>query len=150
MSRALAVSAAVGILVLIGALEARASALQLAELGARARISPEGAGASALGLVASAAVYLALGGWLRSDRDALRMGALTGGLAGLIGGGLRAWIIAGAVRDAVDRYAAMPEWFVPVALVVYVAFALIVGAVAGAALALVGARARAAWTRPPA
>ncbi|HKW77885.1 MAG TPA: hypothetical protein VJQ09_02230, partial [Candidatus Limnocylindria bacterium] len=81
--------------------------------------------------------------------DAVRLGAVTGALAGLVGGGVRAWIIAPAVGAIVDRYAAVPEWFVPAALAVYVAIAFAGGAVVGGALTFAGARVARAWrTRP--
>jgi hypothetical protein len=130
---------AVVLLVVVGTVEARESARQLAELTSFAHIQPAGAGLSALGIGASAAVYLALGRWLRDDRRALRTGLAVGVAAGLIGGGIRAWLIADAVRDAITRYADVPEWFVIVVLVVFVALAVLVSAAGGAAIAFAGA-----------
>ncbi len=142
MRRATVVALAVLVLTTIGALEARESARQLDELVGAVRIGAGGAGLTALGLLASAAVYLALGGWLGEDRAAVRLGALTGALAGLVGGALRAWIIAVPVGDIVARYATVPDWFVPLALAIFVALAAGASALGGAALAFVGVRIR--------
>jgi hypothetical protein len=70
-------------------------------------------------------------------------------LAGLVGGAIRATLIADAVRAIVARYADLPEWFIPAVLAVFVVLEVIVSAVGGAALAFAGVRiARAARTRP--
>jgi hypothetical protein len=87
-------------------------------------------------------VFLALGWWLGEDRAALRLGALTGLVAGLLGGSVRAWLIAGAVSDIVARYAAVPEWFVPIVLTVFVVLSAVVSATGGAAIAFAGVRIR--------
>lgn len=139
MRAAVAVGATL-LLIVIGTLEARESARQLAELSTFTRIQPANAGLTALGLAASALVYVALGWWLRADRTAIRIGAVVGASAGLIGGGIRAWLIADPVRDAITRYADVPEWFVLAVLVVFVALSLLVSAVGGAALAFAGVR----------
>ncbi len=135
----------------IGAVEASASARQLAELVGRPRLERADLTLTAAGLVASAAVYLALGHLATADRAALRTGALVGAVAGLVGGTVRAFIIGGAVANLVARYAAVPEWFVPVALAVFVGLSCAASAVGGGALAWTGRRlSRAARSRPPA
>jgi hypothetical protein len=142
-------SGAVALLVVIGTLEARESARQLAELTTFTRLQPAGAGLTALGIAASALVYLALGWWLRDDRRAFRLGLIVGVGAGLIGGSIRAWLIADAVRDAIARYADVPEWFVTIVLVVFVAFSVLVSAASGAAVAFAGVRlSRSSRSRP--
>jgi hypothetical protein len=138
--RAAAASFAVGLLAAIGTIEANESARQLADLARVDRLQPAGAGLTALGFAASAAVYVGLGWWIRSDRDAVRIGAIVGVASGVVGGSIRAWLIADAVRDAIGRYAAVPEWFVLTVLVVFVALSVVVSAVGGAALAYAGAR----------
>ena len=140
MRRIAVVAGAATALVIIGTLEARESARQLAEVAGRVRLEPSGAGLTAIGLAASVSVYLALGGWSGADRDAFRVGAVTGALSGLAGGAIRAGLIADAVRDAIARYAAVPEWFVWVVLVVFVALCVVVSAAGGAACAFAGVR----------
>jgi hypothetical protein len=137
--RAAAVALATVALIVIGTLEAGESARQLADLG-RGPIAPEGAGVTAAGLLASCLVYLALGWWLREDRAAIRMGLLTGILSGAVGGTIRALLIADALRLIVARYAAVPDWFIAVALGVFVALSTVVSAAGGAALAFGGVR----------
>ncbi len=140
---------AVALLVVIGTVEARESAQQLAELTSFTRLQPAGAGLSALGIAASALVYLALGWWLRDDRRALRLGLIVGVAAGLIGGTIRAWLIADAVRDAIASYADVPEGFVVIVLIVFVALSVLVSAAGGAALVFAGVRvSRSSRTRP--
>jgi hypothetical protein len=139
-------AAAVGVagllLVIVGTIEAGESARQLSEIAGRPRLQPAGAGLTALGLALSGLIYLALGGWAGTDRAAVRLGALTGVVAGLAGGSVRALLIAGPVGDIVDRYAAVPEWFVPAVLIVFVALAAVVSAAGGAVLAFAGVRIR--------
>ncbi len=150
MSRIAAPVAAV-LLVAIGAIEARVSAQQLAETVGPPRLESAGVMLTAAGLLASTVVYLVLGHLANDDRAALRSGAITGALAGLVGGTIRAFIIGGPVADLVTRYAAVPDWFVPVALAVFVALACAGSAVGGGALAWTGRRlSRAARSRPPA
>jgi len=145
-SRLVRNAAAVGVagllLVIVGSFEAGESARQLGEIAGRPRLQPAGAGLTALGLVLSGLVYLALGWWAGTDRAAVRLGALTGVVAGVAGGSARAVLIAGPVGDIVARYAAVPEWFVPAVLVVFVALAAVVSAAGGAVLAFAGARIR--------
>ena len=152
MTRAVAVAALA--LVIIGAFEAFESARQIAETAGPLRLTPGGAGVSGLGLAASCAVYLALGWRIARDREALRAGAVTGVLAGVFGGTLRAIVIADVLSDAVARYAAVPDWFVPLALAVFVVGATCVSAIGGAALAFLGVRVerliRSGRSRPPA
>jgi hypothetical protein len=127
------------------------SADQLAATVGRPRLESAGVLLTAAGLLASAVVYLVLGHLAADDRSALRTGAVTGTIAGLLGGSLRAAIIAGAVRDLVARFAAVPDWFVPSTLAVFVALSCAAGAVGGGALAWTGRRlSRAARSRPPA
>ena len=140
---------AVVLLVAIGSVEARESARQLAELTSFTRIQPAGAGLSALGIAASVLSYIALGWWLRDDRRALRLGLAVGVAAGLIGGSIRAWLIADAVRDAIARYADVPDWFVMLVLIVFVTLSVVVSAAGGAALAFAGVRlSRSSRNRP--
>ena len=140
---------AVALLVAIGTAEARESARQLAELTSFSHLQPAGAGLSALGIAASALIYLALGWWLRDDRRAVRLGAIVGLAAGLIGGSIRAWLIADPVRDAIGSYADVPEWFVWIVLIVFVVLAVLVSAAGGAALAFAGVRvSRSSRNRP--
>ncbi len=139
------------LLIAIGAIEARVSAQQLAETVGPPRLESAGVMLTAAGLLASTVVYLVLGHLADDDRAALRSGALTGALAGLIGGTLRAFIIDGPVADLVARYAAVPDWFVPGALAVFVALSCVGSAVGGGALAWTGRRlSRAGRSRPPA
>ena len=140
---------AAAILVLIGTFEALESSRQLAELTTFTRIQPAGAGLSALGLAASALIYLALGWWLHTDSPAIRLGAIVGTAAGLIGGSIRAWLIADPVRDAISRYADVPEWFVMAVLVVFVTLAVLVSAAGGAAMAFLGVIASRSWPNRP-
>ncbi len=139
---AVAVGLAGLLLVIVGSLEAGESARQLSEIAGRPRLQASGAGLTALGLIASSLVYLALGWWAGADRAAVRLGALTGVVAGLAGGTVRAIFIAGPVRDIVDRYAAVPDWFVPAVLIVFVGLAAVVSAAGGAVLAFAGVRIR--------
>ncbi len=147
----LAAPLAVVLLVAIGAIEASASAQQLAEAVGRPRLEGAGVTLTAAGLFASAAIYLVLGYLAANDRAALRAGAITGVFAGLVGGTVRALIISGAVAVLVARYAAVPDWFVTVALGVFVALSCAASAVGGGALAWTGRRlSRAARSRRPA
>lgn len=140
MTRWAAAAVAVTALVVIGTVEARESARQLDEAARSARISPAGAGLTAIGLVASVGVYLALGRWSGADRDALRLGALTGATAGLIGGAVRAWLVADGLQAAIARYAAVPGWFTPAVLGIFIALCVVVSAAGGAACAFIGVR----------
>lgn len=149
--RRTAASLAVVLLVAIGAVEASASLEQLASSAGRPRLEGPGVALTAVGLLASAAVYLALGFLAADDRTATRAGAITGAVAGALGGTVRAVIVGGAVADLVARYAAVPAWFIPASLAVFVALACVASAVGGAALAWTGCRlSRAARSRPPA
>lgn len=142
---------AVVVLVAIGAVESSVSAQQLAEAVGRPRLEGAGVTLTAAGLLASAAIYLVLGYLAANDRAALRAGAITGVFAGLVGGTVRALIISGAVAVLVARYAAVPDWFVTVALGVFVALSCAASAAGGGALAWTGRRlSRAARSRPPA
>ena len=137
------------VLVAIGAVEASVSAQQLAESVGRPRIESAGVMLTAAGLLASALVYLVLGHLAVDDGAAVRSGLLTGAFAGLIGGTIRAVIISGAVSSMVARYAALPDWFVPSALAVFVGLSCAASVAGGAALAWTGRRlSRAARSRP--
>jgi hypothetical protein len=137
------------LLVVIGTFEALESARQLAQVTSFTRLQPAGAGLTALGLVASAAVYLGLGWWRPADAAALRLGASVGLAAGLVGGGIRALLIADIVREAVSRYVTAAEWLVPAVLVVFVILSVAASVIGGAAIAFVGARlSRASRSRP--
>jgi hypothetical protein len=150
MKRA-AIPVATAVLILIGAIEARVSAQQIAESVGRPRIESAGVTLTAAGLLASTVVYLVLGHLSADDRAALRTGVITGLLAGLGGGALRAFIISGAVADLVARYAAVPDWFIAVALGIFVVLSCLASAVGGGAIAWTGRRiSRAARSRPPA
>jgi hypothetical protein len=139
------------LLIAIGAVEARVSVEQLAEAVGRPRLEGAGVTLTAVGLLASALIYLALGHLALDDRAALRTGVLTGALAGLGGGMVRALIISEVVADLVARYAAVPDWFVTLALGVFVALSVAASAVGGGALAWTGRRlSRALRSRPPA
>jgi hypothetical protein len=147
----IAAPVAIVLLVVVGAIEASVSAQQLAALRTAPRLENVSLTLTAAGLLASALVYLVLGVLATDDRSALRAGAITGILAGLIGGAVRALIIGGSVGGLVDRYAAVPEWFVPGVLAVFVALSCAASAFGGGALAWTGRRlSRAARSRPPA
>ena len=106
---------------------------------------------TAAGLLASALIYLILGLLAPDDRAAVHIGALTGVFAGLIGGTVRAVIISGVVAELVARYAAVPDWFVAIALGVFVVLSSAVSAAGGGTLAWTGRRlSRALRSRPPA
>ena len=139
------------LLVGIGAFEANLSAQQLAEAVGRPRLEGSGVALTAAGLLASALTYLVLGHLAPDDRAAVRVGAVTGAFAGLIGGTVRAVIISGSVKELVARYAAVPDWFVVVALAVFVGLSSAASATGGGTLAWTGRRlSRAARSRPPA
>jgi hypothetical protein len=143
--------AAVVLLVAIGAVEASVSAEQLAEAVGRPRLEAAGVTLTAIGLLASALIYVVLGHLALDDRAALRAGALTGAFAGLGGGTVRAIIISGVVADLVARFAAVPEWFVPGALGMFVVLSCAASAVGGGAIAWTGRRlSRALRSRRPA
>jgi len=139
------------LLIAIGTIEARVSAQQIAESVGRPRLESAGVMLTAAGLLASTLIYLVLGHLATDDRAALRAGVLTGVLAGLVGGTLRALVISGPVGDLVARYAAVPDWFIAVALGIFVAVSCVASAVGGGAMAWTGRRiSRAARSRPPA
>jgi hypothetical protein len=138
------------ILIAIGAVEAIASLDQLDAAGARPRLGGSGLAIGALGLLASAAVYVALGRLAASERAAVRSGGVTGALAGAIGGTLRAAILGDVVTYSVERYASVPDWFVPAVLAVFVVGALFASAAAGALIAWLTYRLTPRSPRPPA
>ena len=133
----------------IGALEARLSAEQLGATAGRPRLESAGVLLTTAGFLASTAVYVALGHFAADDRRALRVGVAVGALAGLLGSALRTVIIGGAVADLVARTAAVPDWFVPAALAVFVAVSCVMSAIGGGALTWSGHRlSRAVRSRP--
>jgi hypothetical protein len=149
--RRAAIPVATPLLIVIGAIEARVSAQQIAESVGRPRLESAGVMLTAAGLLASTVIYLGLGHLATDDRAALRAGVVTGVLAGLVGGALRAFIITGAVSDLVARYAAVPDWFITVALGIFVLLSCVASAVGGGAIAWTGRRiSRAVRSRPPA
>ena len=149
--RRAATPVATALLIAIGAMEARVSAQQIAESVGRPRLESAGVMLTAAGLLASTVVYLVLGHLATNDHAALRTGVITGVLAGLVGGALRALIIGEAVADLVARYAAVPDWFITVALGIFVVLSCAASAVGGGAIAWTGRRiSRAARSRPPA
>ncbi len=149
--RRAATPVAATLLVVIGAIEARVSAQQIAESVGRPRLESAGVMLTAAGLLASTVVYLVLGYFSSDDRAATRTGVVTGVLAGLVGGAVRAFVISGPVTDLVARYAAVPDWFIAVALAFFVVLSCVASAVGGGAIAWTGRRiSRAARSRPPA
>ena len=145
------VVAAAVLLTAIGAIEASVSAQQLAQAIGRPRLEAAGVTLTAAGLLASALIYIVIGHFAPDDRAAMRTGALTGALAGLVGGTVRAFIISGVVADLVARYAAVPDWFVPLALGVFAVLSCAVSALGGGAIAWTGRRlSRALRSRRPA
>jgi hypothetical protein len=134
----IALVVAVVLLVAAGAIEASVSAEQLSTQNTRPRLEAPGVMLTAGGLLASTLIYLVLGHLTASDAAAIRAGVVTGVLAGLIGGTVRALIISGAVAALVNRYAAVPDWFVPVALGIFVALSCAVSAIGGGAIAWTG------------
>jgi len=134
--------AAATLLILIGTLEAAESARQLTELTDLRRIRPNGAGLTGLGFAASALIYLVLGWWLADGRAALRLGALVGLGAGVVGGTLRAMLVADAVREAITRNAVVPDWSAGAVLGAFVAGSALASITGGAALGWAGSRAR--------
>jgi len=155
--RSLVCAAAAVLLVIVGTLEAAESARQLNELTDLRRIRPNGAGLTGLGFAASALVYLVLGWWLADGREAVRLGALVGLVAGVAGGTLRALLVSDAVREAIARNAVVPDWFAGAVLAIFVAGSALVSIVGGAVIAWTGSRlartsraSRAGRTRPPA
>jgi hypothetical protein len=147
----IAYAVAVALLVAIGAIEASVSAEQLSTQSTRPRLEAAGVMLTAGGLLASTLIYLVLGHFTASEGAAIRTGVITGVFAGLIGGTARALIISEAVAGLVDSYAAVPEWFVPVALGIFVALSCAVSALGGGAIAWTGRRlSRALRSRRPA
>jgi hypothetical protein len=142
-------SAAIALLIAIGAIEATVSVEQLMTRHTPPRLERVGVFLTAAGLLASTLVYLALGHLAVSDRAALRVGIITGAFAGLVGGTVRALIISGVTASLVNSYAAVPDWFVPLALGVFVALSCAGSAAGGGAIAWTGRRlSRAARSRP--
>ena len=139
------------LLIAIGAIEASVSAQQLSALRTPPRLEEVSVTLTAAGFLASAVIYLVLGRLAADERAALRVGAATGILAGLVGGSMRALIISESVGGLVNRYAAVPDFFVPVALAVFVLLSGAASALGGGTLAWTGRRlSRAARSRPPA
>ncbi len=148
-----AVIAAIG-LIALGAIESLVSARQLAELPPRARpqLAPAGTLLTGVGFLLSVAIYLWLGRTLAraglGDGAVVRGGAVTGIVAGAVGGGLRAVAVSDYLADALDRVA-VPPGYLQAALVLFVIGAIALGAVGGGALTFLGARLGRQRTRPP-
>jgi hypothetical protein len=139
------VAVAIAALVAIGTAESLISVEQLAQLPGRGR-PPLGAGGIGLtvGSVAlSATVYALLGltlAWLGSnEREAVRAGVMTGLLAGLVGGGIRAILVRDYLNDVVGRFG-LPLDLVTWSLAVFVVLAVLACVAAGAALTWLGYR----------
>jgi hypothetical protein len=142
---------AVLILVAIGAIEGAVSADQLARVAGRPQLGGAGVLLTALGLLASVAVYVVLGRLAADERGAIRTGAIVGAVAGVFGGAIRALLLRDAVVAVVERSAVVPDWFVTAVLAVFVVASVIASAVGGGTFAWVGHRStRAARPRPPA
>jgi len=150
--RRAAPAVAVVLLIAIGAIEASVSAQQLAEAIGRPRLEGAGVTLTAAGLLASALIYLVLGHIALDDRAALHAGALTGAFAGCALLRRARSAHAKQMSAASPReYAAVPDWFVTLALCVFVALSCAVSTLGGGAIAWTGRRlSRAARSRPPA
>ena len=142
-------------LVCIGTAEAWISNDQLSQLPGRARpaLSSGGAALTIVGVLLSAAVYVALGAWLARDgareNAVLGIAIAVGAGAGLIGGALRAYLIRGYLGDVLGGYG-LAELLV-LTLAVFVALSVAVSVAAGAALTWLGFRGarRRPSPRPP-
>jgi hypothetical protein len=153
--RAALIVLAVIALVGIGTADASISNDQLSQLPGRARpaLSVGGAALTLVGVVLSAAVYVALGVWL--GRDGLResailgIGMAVGAGAGLLGGAIRAYLIRDYLREVLVGYG-LADLLV-LTLAVFVALAVLVSVAAGASLTWLGFRAgrRPRSQRPP-
>ena len=147
----LALAIAVAALVAIGAIESYVSAGEIVDARHAVHLQPGGTLAGVLGLLTSTAVYVAIGVRSAMPSAALRRGIIVGVIAGMVGGAARAAIIGDAVAATVLRSVFVPDWFVGVALAVFVIAATAVSAVAGGALAYLGALVtRSGRSRPPA
>ena len=136
----LAVVALIG----IGTADALISNDQLSQVPGRARpaLSSGGAAITLIGVLLSAAIYIALGVWLARDgaRDGalLGIGIAVGAAAGLIGGAVRAYLIRDYLGDVLAGYG-LAELLV-VTLAVFVALSVAVSVAAGAGLTWLGFR----------
>ena len=137
--RVLALLAAVLGLVAIGTAEALESVGQLSDLPGRGlpSVSPRGTVLTGAAFVASVAVY-AIVGWSTAraglrERDAVRAGAIVGSLAGLIGGAIRAYLVADYLSYQPARYGFGNEVLWP-SLVVYAVLAIVASAAGGGAI----------------
>jgi hypothetical protein len=142
-------------LVAIGTTEALISNDQLAQLPGRARpaLSTGGAVLTVIGILLSAAVYLALGVLLARDgvreTAALAIGMGVGAAAGLIGGIVRAYLIGDYLGDVLAGYG-LADLLV-ITLAVFVALSVAVSVAAGASLTWLSFRSgrRRLRPRPP-
>ena len=152
--RAIQVLLAATALVLIGAVEAAASARQLAAQAGRGRptLSGEGAALTLAGLALSVAVYLVLGRAVgRSsghERTAVAEGVASGILAGAVGGSLRALAVSDYLGEQVARFG-LPAELTFASLAVFVAGAIVASAIGGGALTWLGFRLSSRSPRPP-
>jgi len=153
--RAAAIVLAVIALVGIGTAEALISNDQLSELPGRGRPAFSGAGAALtlVGIGLSIAVYAALGALLARagtrESVVLPLGMTVGAGAGLVGGGIRAYLVRDYLNGVLAGYG-LAE-LLGVTLAVFVAISLLLSVAAGASLTWLsfrGARRR-LRPRPP-
>jgi hypothetical protein len=142
--RAVLIVLAVVVLVGIGTADAAISNDQLSQLPGRARpaLSAGGAALTFVGVLLSAAVYVALGVWLARDgvRESaiLGIGIAVGAGAGLVGGAIRAYLIRDYLGDVLAGYGL--AGLLVLTLAVFVALAMLVSVAAGASLTWLGFR----------
>ena len=152
--RAIQVLLAATALVVIGAVEAAASARQLAAQAGRGRptLSGEGAALTLAGLALSVAVYLVLGRAVgRSsgrERTAVAAGVASGILAGAVGGSVRALAVSNYLGEQVARFG-LPAELTFASLAVFVTGAIVASAIGGGALTCLGFRLSSRSPRPP-
>jgi hypothetical protein len=142
--RAPLVLIAIVVLVAFGTGEAVISNHQLSELPGRGRpvLSSGGAALTVIGVLGSAFAYVLLGLLLprnsTGEGTALRIGALVGAAAGLIGGAIRAYLIRDYLGDVLADYGLGD--LLLVTLAVFVALSVVVSVAAGASLTWLGFR----------
>jgi hypothetical protein len=145
---------AVVALVALGTSEAVISNYQLAELPGRGRpvLSSGGAALTVIDIVLSAFVYVLLGLLLARDgvreRAVVPIGVIVGAAAGLVGGGVRAYLIRDYLGDVLADYG-LADLLI-MTLAVFVALSVVVSVAAGASLTWLGFRGgRRRPTQPP-
>jgi hypothetical protein len=148
-------AAALVALVVIGTAEAAISSGQLAELPGRARPAITGAGTTltVVGAALSALVYAALG-WLLgrsglSGRSAIWTAAVVAFGAGLIGGGIRAYLVSDYLDGVLAGFGM--QTLLVLVLGIFVSASVIVSVAAGSAIAWLSFRRsrRRAASSPP-